>query len=266
MNNSNAIQAVPTENIIEQVITKGDLASLTPNERANFYSAVCTSIGLNPLTQPFEYIKLNGKMQLYAKKGATDQLRKIYGVSIEVISKEIIGDLYVVTARGRDASGRCDEEIGAVSIKALKDEALANAMMKAITKAKRRVTLSMFGLGMLDETEVETIPSAQKELVHVGYAKVVKEPISIPDHPSMRLYEPPRDPKTVWIEENALEILGMDWRHIVLENLGIDTESEMTDAQKNVLKGYIERKHKFTSDEDEAHFIDQARAYLQPKS
>ena len=34
-----------------------------------------------------------------------------------------------------------------------------NALMKAVTKAKRRVTLSICGLGMLDETEVETIPN-----------------------------------------------------------------------------------------------------------
>ena len=34
---------------------------------------------------------------------------------------------------------------------------LANAFMKAETKAKRRVTLSICGLGILDETEIETI-------------------------------------------------------------------------------------------------------------
>ncbi len=34
---------------------------------------------------------------------------------------------------------------------------LANAMMKAETKAKRRVTLSICGLGMLDETEMATV-------------------------------------------------------------------------------------------------------------
>jgi hypothetical protein len=36
-----------------------------------------------------------------------------------------------------------------------------NALMKAVTKAKRRVTLSICGLGMLDETEVETIPDVE---------------------------------------------------------------------------------------------------------
>jgi len=37
---------------------------------------------------------------------------------------------------------------------------VGNALMKAVTKAKRRVTLSICGLGILDETEVESIPNA----------------------------------------------------------------------------------------------------------
>ena len=36
--------------------------------------------------------------------------------------------------------------------------ALANAIMKTETKAKRRATLSICGLGFLDESEIETIP------------------------------------------------------------------------------------------------------------
>jgi hypothetical protein len=42
---------------------------------------------------------------------------------------------------------------------------LANALMKAETKAKRRVTLSIAGLGWLDETELETIPQARATIV-----------------------------------------------------------------------------------------------------
>ena len=45
-------------------------------------------------------------------------------------------------------------------IKGLAGDALVNAKLKAITKAKRRVTLSICGLGFLDETEIETIPTA----------------------------------------------------------------------------------------------------------
>jgi hypothetical protein len=56
-------------------------------------------------------------------------------------------------------NGRCDESTGAVSVSGLKGEALANAYMKAETKAKRRVTLSILGLNMLDESEVESMQS-----------------------------------------------------------------------------------------------------------
>src|SRR5262249_39548261 len=56
---------------------------------------------------------------------------------------------------------RTDESIGAVNINGLRGDALANGLMKAETKAKRRGTLSICGLGFLDETETETIPRAQ---------------------------------------------------------------------------------------------------------
>jgi len=147
--------------IMESVIVRGDLAKLQPEERAKYYSTVCQSIGLNPLTKPFEYITLNGKLTLYARKDATDQLRSLRGVSVVIVSRERVEDVYVVTARATTSDGRSDESIGAVAIGNAKGEALANALMKAETKAKRRVTLSICGLGMLDETEVETIPGAQ---------------------------------------------------------------------------------------------------------
>nr|MBA2706681.1 hypothetical protein [Gemmatimonadaceae bacterium] len=52
-------------------------------------------------------------------------------------------------------------DIGVVTMGALKGDALANALMKAVTKAKRRVTFSICGLGTLDETELETIPGTR---------------------------------------------------------------------------------------------------------
>lgn len=148
---------------MEKALIGGDLASLTPNERLSYYNAVCTSVGLNPLTQPFQYIQLGGKLVLYAKRDATDQLRKIHKVSIRIVSREKVGDVYVVTAQGMDNNGRVDESTGAVTLGKLQGDAIANAMMKAETKAKRRVTLSICGLGMLDESEIETIPNARPE-------------------------------------------------------------------------------------------------------
>jgi hypothetical protein len=105
-------------------------------------------------------LRLNGKTVLYAKRSASDQLRKIHGITITIASKETLGDLYVVTARARTPDGREDEDMGAVDISRAKGENLANAMMKAVTKAKRRVTLSVCGLSMLDETEVDSVDRA----------------------------------------------------------------------------------------------------------
>jgi len=142
---------------IEKVLLEGDLKPLTPQERLHYYNAICASLGLNPLTKPFAYIALNGKLQLYALKDCTEQLRKVHGVSITGVDPKQIGDLVVVVASASDRDGRVDSSTGAVNVKGLTGEALANAMMKCETKAKRRVTLSLCGLGMLDETEIATL-------------------------------------------------------------------------------------------------------------
>ena len=60
--------------ILEQVIIEGDLSKLSPADRVAYYKQVCESVGLNPLTRPFDYIELNGKLTLYAKRDAADQL------------------------------------------------------------------------------------------------------------------------------------------------------------------------------------------------
>jgi hypothetical protein len=154
---------------VEAALVTNDLSKLSTEQRMSYYKSVCESLGLNPLTQPLSYISLNGKLTLYAKRDATDQLRKIHQISINITSRELLGDVYIVTAKAKDASGREDESIGSVSIANLKGDALANAYLKAETKAKRRVTLSICGLGLMDETETETI----KEAV------LINEPIKI---------------------------------------------------------------------------------------
>lgn len=146
--------------VLERVIAAGDLARLAPEQRVTLYNATCQSLGLNPLTRPFEFIQLNGKLVLYARKDATDQLRALKNVTVEIASKEISDGMVIVTARATLPNGRRDEDMGAVPLPA-SGEARANAMLKAMTKAKRRVTLSICGLGFLDETEVEDIPAAR---------------------------------------------------------------------------------------------------------
>lgn len=148
--------------VIEQVVMQGDLSKLDPTQRVTYYHKVCESLGLNPYTKPFDYISLNGKLQLYARKDATEQLRSIKNISIDGLEGRVVDDLFIVKAKASMPNGRKDESSGAVSIGFLKGDAKANAIMKAETKAKRRVTLSIGGLGFLDETEIETIPMAVK--------------------------------------------------------------------------------------------------------
>lgn len=159
--------------LLEQVVVNGDLAKLTPPQRLDYYRQVCQSMGLNPLSKPFDYITLKGKLTLYAKKDATDQLRKINGVSIDDVKTEDEGDWFVVTVKGSDKTGRRDVEIGAVAKTDMSGN-YGNALMKAVTKAKRRLTLSLCGLGWLDETEIETIPDARPVIVDNATGEILE--------------------------------------------------------------------------------------------
>lgn len=140
---------------IEQVLVKGNLQDLDVNQRVEYHNLVCKSLGLNPLTRPLNFLVLNGKTVLYATRDCTDQLRKINSVSIETLDSKLVGDLIVVTVSAKDSKDRKDFATGVVNSKGLVGADLANAMMKAETKAKRRVTLSLCGLGLLDESEIE---------------------------------------------------------------------------------------------------------------
>lgn len=167
--------------ILEIVLAEGDLTHLTTEQRLSYYLHVCKSQGLNPLTRPFEYVKLQGKLVLYANKGCTDQKRKLDNISIEIVDRRVEDDIFIVTAKARSGDGREDEDFGAVSIAGLRGEAKANAVLKAITKAKRRATLSICGMGMLDESEVADIPGAEREPKNVT---ATREP---PQKPARKL-------------------------------------------------------------------------------
>jgi hypothetical protein len=153
--------AIAGTKALEAYIAAGDIGKLGPEQRIALYRAVCDSMGLNPLTQPFQYLTLSGKTVLYATKSCTEQLRSIHGVSVVRMEREIIGDILTVTVAVTERTGREDISTGSVSLAGLKGENLSNAHMKAETKAKRRATLSICGLAVLDETEVESIAGAQ---------------------------------------------------------------------------------------------------------
>ncbi|MCK5613997.1 hypothetical protein KAR91_69685 [Candidatus Pacearchaeota archaeon] len=166
-----------SESMIAKLVLRGDISAMTQTEKVEYYNVFCNNLGLNPVTQPFEIITFKGKEVLYAKKAATEQLRKINGVSVYDMRSENLVDIYKVTAYGKDKSGRQDVATGAVNITGLKGENLANAIMKAETKAKRRLTLSLCGLGIMDESEYDDLPMEDVTPMPQPMEEVKEEPV-----------------------------------------------------------------------------------------
>ena len=149
-------------NIANQLILQGDLSKLSAGDKVRYYNGYCERMGLDPFTKPFDILRLNGKEVLYCTRSGTQQLNKLHKVSHLITSRDTNAEagVYIVTSKASLPDGRCTESIGAVNIAGLKGEAYANAIMKAETKAKRRATLDLLGLGVLDESEAESIPNA----------------------------------------------------------------------------------------------------------
>lgn len=171
--------ATPVNKMVEFLASnKNDFTKLSEVDRQAYLASLCETLGLNPMLIPFQFLKLDGKMVLYAKKSCSDQLRSIHGISVVEMQEEERNGVHICRVKLKDKDGREDCDVGAVSLydcraeiwngpnkvpnpnfgKRISQEAEANAILKSATKAKRRTTLSMCGLGMLDETEVESLP------------------------------------------------------------------------------------------------------------
>jgi hypothetical protein len=145
--------------VVESIVQRGDISALSPDEMREFYKDTCASLGLNPLTLPLLPLRLNGKLILYATKNATDQLAARHRMSREITFLDEVslgGKKYIrATCRATLPDGRVEVANGTAPV----GGDPGNDMLKAETKAKRRAALSLLGLGLLDESEVESIPS-----------------------------------------------------------------------------------------------------------
>ena len=160
-----------TPEIIQKIVTTGDLSGLSTEQKMGYLMYMCAKLDLDPAAQPFNLISFKQgfvtKEVLYCTKAGAEQITKNNNVSHSIISLESNDGLYIVKARASMPDGRYVEDMGIVDISKgfggnLPDNTqLANLMLKAVTKAKRRATLSLLGLGMMDETEVQTLPEAK---------------------------------------------------------------------------------------------------------
>ena len=226
MTEQTAIEVKNEGKLMESVLLQGDLSKLSPEQRVHYYQEVCKSVGLNPLTRPFDYITLNNKLTLYAKKDATDQLRNLHGVSIDDVDIVENETQFIVKVKGHDSTGRSDVEIGVVNKTDMQNNS-ANQQMKAVTKGKRRLTLSLCGLGWLDETEIETIPSAQPVTV-TDAGEIKPEWVHIPYEEAAAMTAKGKDK-----EEKRLDTLTPQQLTYVVEH---STNKELVDAALTVLE------------------------------
>jgi hypothetical protein len=181
--------------VVDQYVLTGDLAACTKAQRLSFYNRMCVSLGLNPWTRPFQFIKLNGLLTLYACKDCTDQLRRVSNISQRVVSRTYYADqgVFEVVVQMKDTNGRVYEGCGDAAMTMLQEEeetlphpdpekaaagrtvvrkrkvvtpltgeAAAKARMVAQTRADRRSTLAFLGLGIVDESEIDSIQGAHK--------------------------------------------------------------------------------------------------------
>lgn len=165
-------ESVGDAKVIESLVIKGDISALGPEDKATYYMRMCESLGLTATTQPFTLLKLNGKEILYVTRGATDQLAAIHRLNREIVDGPRVIDvsgtkmIYAV-CKATHPNGRVETAVATVPM----NDPL-NGLMKAETKAKRRATLSILGLGLLDETEIETIPAnTRSEVPQIDLSK-----------------------------------------------------------------------------------------------
>lgn len=219
--NAPAANAETMGRIAEAVFNKGDLSVLSPADRVFYVKSVCERLGLDPMTKPFDYIKTENGLQLYPNKECAAQLRSKYSINVKITDRQINSQLCIVTAQASMPNGRADESIGAVALekedgewktshegkryflangkfRPLSPELRASALMKAETKAKRRATLSLCGLGMMDPPD-EDAPRWDYEVPPgtpgvTGLINAATDKQAQPPEPTPPPAPPPMDP------------------------------------------------------------------------
>jgi len=234
---------------IQSVVAEGDLSKLNAAERMKYYGLLCESLGLNPMTKPFEYIKFrDGKLQLYATKDCSQQLRRVHKVSVTDIERsydEASGD-YEVVCKVRDGEGRCDCDLGVVNMKANKAMSSGDRKMTAVTKAKRRATLSLCGLGFLDESEVVDIEGATlvpAEVIH--QTTRIDSELPVPNTPQIEIPTPTPGPRELPIPEEIGHVGAKKLWAKCFEAFNVARKEDLPDDSEEVKANDARRQEAF---------------------
>lgn len=137
-----------------------DLGSLSEAQRVQHLRDISHHIGLDPDLNAIDMLWMpapNGQRRLtpYARKGTTDLLRKVHGISVLHLTQHDGPGYVSFTATGKAQDGRQEVAVGAASTNDYVGDKLAAAVATAQTRALRRLTLQFVGFGILDESELD---------------------------------------------------------------------------------------------------------------
>lgn len=157
-----------------------DSRSLTPEDRAAYVAEICRALKLNPLTRPVQFLALQGREVLYLTRGATDQLAARHGLNRETLEGpdfRVMEGVKVAFCKVKASlpTGRYE-----VATATLKMASPADDLMKVETKAKRRATLSILGIGLLSEEEAESIPASERADARQAPPRATPAPLALP--------------------------------------------------------------------------------------
>lgn len=161
---------------MEMAVGMGDFSRFTPADCLRYLNAVCLAVGLNPLTLPIRIMEIDARKVMYATAECAAQLRSRDNVTIKVLDEKVEHGCYVVRVIAKLPNGREQENVGVLSVlepaqlvewqagrkswvknpragQQFEGQAWANAVMKCHTKAARRATLAICGLGLPDEPD-----------------------------------------------------------------------------------------------------------------
>jgi len=216
--------------VMEQLI-RGDVSSVPREALLRYIFLFCERVGISPLAVPFSLVKTQGGMRLVANRNFYDAVASKFSVSRECVAEGFFEGtkLYFTRYRATTPDGRATEDMALVDTAGLNGNDLANAIMKAHTKGRNRVTRAHLGFPFPDESEAETVPDASV----VGIDDVPGGHNGEPQQDEAVLKpEPPRPSREQIKRIHALaHRLGMDenaYRAFMEQRFGVRSSKSLT--------------------------------------
>lgn len=159
-----------------------DLGPLSEVQRQDYLRQASEYFGLDPNLNALDLIWMNNtdgirRLIAYARRGTTDILREIHGISVLSVTMQIAPGFVSFTAVGKNAKNRQEIAVGAAGTDGLKGDKLAAAVSTAQTRATRRLTLQFVGGGLLDESEVGDNSTTDINRLNASLSSIATAPV-----------------------------------------------------------------------------------------